>query len=321
MAKADATDDDGDDDDDELDDDGDDSGDDDKAAAKGGDSVAAARKAWLSGDDEAAAKALGLQPQTIKVLNRSPKHVRQMLKKLDAAAAKLNRERDEHGSRRTLEAAEDANRLARANEKFGPIAQAISDYGHGNKGAALIAIEKMFKKPFATIARDLYEESREGATVAELKRDLAAVQAELASRKTGEKEATDKAAKEGAEKKSRETFDKKIKGHGLHSRDEDNELADRAFKLYRESWDEDLDDYAMTPKQAADKVLERETKRSARILGSAPKPRAGETNERPSADPPKARSAMSKEERREADKKAAIARVDAGKRQERRAAL
>lgn len=312
----DSDDDDSDDDDDDPDDDEDEDDDSDEEVATkhiATHSYADAQKAWDDGDISAVAKALGRDASKIKVDGKSFRAIQREQRKLQEL--KDSQKTDHEKNEKTLK--EERQLVDRAYSELNPIVRMINAAHSGDKKAAVKAIELALKKPFSTIAREFYDEIKQGPAIGNMERQLAAVTAELAELKGGKAKVGETPAAD-----SKEDVAKMAKAFGKHPLAKledrgDDSLQRRAFKTWKESWDPDLETHAITRKQALDEVLEREQKRAARLTGrrernndAAKGSKRGNGNESAGG---KAYKDMSKEEKRAYDAQEAVRVSDRSK--------
>jgi hypothetical protein len=281
-------------------DDGDDSGDGDD------DSTPAATKA----DETPDAKR---DPAKFK----SPEQLRKAAEKHVAKVTEFEKKVADHEKK----VAEDARINDAATREFGPIAQGIKSYRDKNYEAFVGAAEKMTGDTWSTICRNVYDATKDGMSTAQLRSEISDLKRRLESgqapaTKEEKKETPPAAAADDGKKRAK--FDKGIKAHEIHELDEDDELSSKAFKMWADSWDDELDEYALTPRQAADKVVEK-AKGKARKLTGERTPAAGRAEDGRFTPSNKPRTEMTKEEKRKADMTDAQARIAARKRGDRRA--
>src|SRR3972149_6584491 len=232
---------------------------------------------------------------------KSAKHVRKAKEQLKAERETLDKERREHKEK----VAEDARINAAADREYGDIARASVAYKAKDYRTFAGALKKLCNgDDFTKVARNVYEATKDGMGVADLRHEITELRARLDAKTDGESKDKAQTEAQSDEKRERAQFEKRTKSHGL-SELADSELNDEAFKLYYDSWDDDLEEYALTAKQAADKVLQKEQRRAERITGrrivsretpARREPRERETREPAGAEKPYAE--MNKEEKR-----------------------
>ena len=217
--------------------------------------------------------------------------------------------------------AEDARINAAADAKYGDVAAAAVAYGQKDYRGTAKALENLFKEPLNKVMRNIYEATKDGGATADLRHEIGDLKAEIKALREGgakEKEQTEAKAKDTRERAS---FDKRVSGHGLTALG-DTELSEEAYRIYRESWDPDLEEYSLTPKQCADRVLTREQKRAERITGrrvvARETPRTSNVREFRAPTGEKAYSSMSKEEKKKFHLDRALRQKDASKRERQR---
>lgn len=301
-------------DDDEPDDDEDDDSDDDADAAEHVASVSYsdAQKAWDEGDIAAVAKALGKDPSKIKIDGKAFRAIQREQKKLqdlkDSQAADHAKHEKDLGEERKL--------LDRGYAELNPIVRAMNAHAQGNKKAAVQAIQLMFKKSFAEIAREYYDDFKTPAAVTAMERENTELRARV-EKLEGKGKAGDQEQQQ-APADDREARAKMAKAFAKHplakleDRDDDS-LQQRAFKVWHKSWDADLQTHSLTRKQALDQVLQKEQKRAERLSkGGKSSSGKGERREQ-EAPEQKAYKDMTKEERRAYDTRQAIAASESSK--------
>lgn len=207
---------------------------------------------------------------------KSHKHLDKAKTALAEEAKVLDkRERDQEKQRLQDQRINDA-----VTKEYGPIAQARVDYGKKDFRGSKAAIELLFNDKFENIARNFWNASKDGMATADLNHKVAQLEAKLAERDqktTADKETETKTAES---KQLRSTFDKALKAHPLLVAG-DAELAQKAYDLWHASWDEDLGEYSLSKKKAADQVYQAELERAQRLTGKRPRPPATrETSER-----------------------------------------
>lgn len=231
---------------------------------------------------------------------RKPEHVRKAKEQLANERKTLDEERKKHKD----QVAEDARINAAADREYGHVAASAVAYRAKDYRKVASALEKLYGEPFTKVARNIYEATKDGLPAADLRHEINELRARLDAKTDGDTKDKAQTEAQADEKRERSNFDKRTKSHGL-SELADTELNDEAFKLYYDSWDDDLEEYSLTPKAAADKVLGKEQRRAERLTGrrivSRETPRRetrerAETRETPAQTKPY--SEMNKEERR-----------------------
>ena len=231
---------------------------------------------------------------------KNGKHVRKAKEQLASERKTLDDERKAHKE----QVAEDARINAAADREYGHVAASAVAYRAKDYRKVAPALEKLYGETFHKIARNIYEATKDGMPAADLRHEINELRARLDAKADGDTKDKAQTEAQADEKRERAAFEKRTKSHGL-SELADTELNDEAFKLYYDSWDDDLEEYSLTPKAAADKVLAKEQRRAERLTGkrivSRETPRRetrerAETRETPAQTKPY--SEMNKEERR-----------------------
>lgn len=193
---------------------------------------------------------------------KNGEHIRKAKDKLKEEMTAFERERADHAKR----VAEDARINDAADAKYGHVAAAAVAYQRKDYRSVAPALEKLFGEPLSKVMRNVYEATKDGASTADLRHEIGELKSEIKALREGTTADKTKAETEAKDKRERAAFDKRVASHGL-TEIGDSELSAEAYKLYRDSWDADLEEYSLTPKQAADRVLSREQKRAERITG------------------------------------------------------
>lgn len=168
--------------------------------------------------------------------------------------------------------------LAEARRMYGPIAKARVGAKKGDVSALKALIESTTGQGLAQILPQLAKAANTPNEIDELRRELSEL------RKTA-----GRAAKFG-----------ELDGHAVTKLEGWQDLVDQAVE---DSFDEDLGDYALSPRDAANAIVERAKKAAASLLGSGPKVKTVKTvSRKPAGDPPP----KSPKDREDHDFKAAL---------------
>jgi hypothetical protein len=210
-------------------------------------------------------------------------------------------------------AAEQAKMVADARKDLGPIAETIAASTKGDWRGVRRALDKMFEHAggWQGAAKELWNVSKDGAATADLRHQVAELEKRLEAKEGKGKDDEPGDAPEGTMKRS--SFDRKLKNHKLADVDEDGDLLGEAWDRFEKSWDDDLETYGMTPKEAADAVLKREQRRAAKLTGKRAKPDAPAKGD--GDEPAKPLSKMTRDERNDYFMKRAIRMSEAEKRE------
>jgi hypothetical protein len=200
---------------------------------------------------------------------KSHKHLAKVKETLANEAKVLDQRERDHEKRQ----AQDKRINDAVTAEYGPIAQARVDYGKKDYRTSKAAVEHLFGDKFENIARNFWNATKDGLATADLSHEVQQLKAKLAERDQKTTEQTEAAAKETESKQLRSTFDKALKAHPLFESG-DSELQKRAFERWRESWDEDIGEYSLSKKKAADQIYQSELERAQRLTGRKPKPLA-----------------------------------------------
>lgn len=194
---------------------------------------------------------------------KNGKHVRIATKKLKEERAAFAAEKATFAQ----EQAREAQINAAATREYGPIAEAAAAYARKDYRSTATALKRLFKDDFPQIARNIWNATKDGMPVEDLRMKVRELEEKLQG--TTQKIETEKVetTKADENKQLRASFDKRTKGHELARIDDDGELRGAAFKAYQDSWDPDLEEHTLTPKQAADQVLEKQRTRAAKLTG------------------------------------------------------
>lgn len=250
---------------------------------------------------------------------KNGKHVRIAKDKLREQITKFEADKAAHAK----QVAEDARINAAADSKYGAMAAAVVSYGNKDYRGTSAALEKLFGEPLNKVMRNIYDATKDGAASADLRHEIGELKSELRALREGGAKEKEQAENKAKDTRERASFDKRVSGHGLTALG-DTELSDEAYRTYRESWDPDLEEYSLTPKQCADRVLTREQKRAERITGrrvvARETPARGGSNVREFRAPTgeKAYSSMNKEEKRKFHMDRALRQAEASKRERQR---
>lgn len=251
---------------------------------------------------------------------KNGEHIRKAKDKLREEITALERDKAEHAKR----VAEDARINDAADAKYGHVAAAAVAYARKDYRSVAPALEKLFGDPLSKVMRNVYEATKDGASTADLRHEIGELKSEIKALREGTTADKTKAETEAKDKRERAAFDKRVASHGL-TEIGDSELSAEAYKLYRDSWDADLEEYSLTPKQAADRVLSREQKRAERITGKrivareTPRERSRDNvREFRPAEDSKQVSQMSKEEKRKYYLDRALRQTEASRRERQR---
>jgi len=227
---------------------------------------------------------------------KSHKHLAKALERHTAEVKALEEREKKHQEQQ----AKDDRINQAATREYGPFAQARHAYVNVKDfRGAKAAIEGIFQDKFENIARNIWNVAKDGNAAADLRHEINALKAQLQAREEQGTQQKQAETKTSEEKQLRATFDKRTKGHDLATLG-DEELSREAFDKWRASWDEDLGEYTLTSKKAADLVLEKHRTRAAKLSGKrAPAPLARpavrETKDNGAAKPVRE---MSKEEKK-----------------------
>lgn len=222
------------------------------------------------------------------------------------AKDQLKTERDDLDKRERAhkdKMAEDARINAAADREYGDMATAAVAYKAKDYRTTGAALKKLLGDDLSTVMRNVYNATKDGMGVADLQHEVKELKALLLAKTDGDSKKEEATNESAEEKRERGNFDKRVKSHGL-TEVQDSELNDEAFKLYYDSWDDQLEEYALTPKAAADKVLAKEQRRAERLTGrrivprETPRREPRETRETTDKDTAKPYADMSKDERR-----------------------
>ncbi len=201
-----------------------------------------------------------------------------------------------------------------ATETYGPIVVGQQQYAAKDYRNAKATVEKFFGDKFENISRNLWNATKDGMATADLNHKVAQLEAKLAERDqktTAQQEAETQAS---AAKQERADFSKALKAHPLFDpKTGDEELQDRAHKAWKDSWDEDLGEYTLSKKKAADRVYQAELDRALRLTGKRPRPPvARETRDASTGTKPLRE--MSREEKRKVHLDRALRQTAANRR-------
>lgn len=194
---------------------------------------------------------------------KSGKHVRIATKKLKA-------ERDAFAAEKATfaqEQAREASINAAATREYGPIAEAAQAYARKDYRTTAVALKRLFKDDFPQIARNIWNATKDGMPVEDLRMKVRELEEKLAGNTKATETEKVETTKADENKQLRASFDKRTKGHELARIDDDGDLRKEAFKAYQDSWDPDLEEHTLTPKQASDQVLEKQRARAAKLTG------------------------------------------------------
>lgn len=245
--------------------------------------LAALKAAWVAGDTVSISKTLGIPDKFAKVKNFG------QLRKATAKAAEEFEKQTADLDKYRKKADKQMEMADQVREQFAPVAEGIAKAQAGDWRGFNKHFESTYGVPFAKAAREIWNATKDGQSTADLRAELAEVKKLLTDRgesaggKVGAKPAKAEAPATGGSDESRAEFDSKLTKHPMHQLDD--KLADEAFAVYSDSWDDDLEEHSMTPRQAADQVTRAARERAARILGTKlpsdkPKPVPVETEYR-----------------------------------------
>lgn len=198
--------------------------------------------------------------------------------------------------------------------EYAPVAKARIDYKNKDFRSVGPALVHLFGDDFPTIARNIWNATKDGMATADLKHQVAQLEAKIAERDGKQTEQVKTATVETESKQLRASFDKRVKGHALLAT-ADDELIGEAFDKWRNSWDPDLEEYSISAKKAADMVHEKHAKRAEKLLGKRRAPVTRETKDAPQT---KALKDMNSEEKRKYHLDRALRERDSGKRERQR---
>lgn len=261
--------------------------------------------------DETAAEKSARLAKLDKV--KSHKHLDKALTRHKAEVAEL----DERERKHREQQAKDDRVNAAVTREYGPFAEARAAYQRKDYRGTAQMLKGLLGDEFPQIARNIWNATKDGMATADLRQELEAVKAKLADKETQATTATQTAQKTTEEKQLRATFDKRIKGHDL-SAIGDDELTREAFEKWRASWDEDLGEYSLSSKKAADYVLDKHKKRAEKLSGkrsATPRSAPRETREPASNKPLRE---MSKDEKRKFHMDRALRQTQATRRERER---
>lgn len=248
---------------------------------------------------------------------KNGEHLRKAKDKFKQELTAFERDRAEHAKR----VSEDARINAAADEKYGHVAAAAVAYSRKDYRSVAPALEKLFGEPLSKVMRNVYEATKDGASTADLRHEIGSLKEEIKALREGTTADKTKAETEAKDKRERAAFDKRVASHGL-TEIGDSDLSNEAYQLYRDSWDAELEEYSLTPKQAADRVLIREQKRAERITGrrvvSRATPERGNVREFRAQSETKQLSQMSKAEKSKYHLERALRQTEASKRERQR---
>lgn len=199
---------------------------------------------------------------------KNGEHLRKAKDKFKEEVAAFERDKAAHAK----QVAEDARINAAADERYGDAAAAAVAYAKKDYRSVRPALERLFKEDLSKVMRNVYEATKDGTATADLRHEIGELKATIKSLVDGTTAEKTKAETETKDKRERAAFDKRVASHGL-TEIGDTDLSDEAYRLYRDSWDAELEEYSLSPKQAADRVLAREQKRAERITGRKVVPR------------------------------------------------
>lgn len=169
-------------------------------------------------------------------------------------------------------------------KEFGPIVTGRNQYASKDYRGAKATVEAFFGDKFENISRNLWNATKDGMATADLRHEIETLKAKLAEgekKSTEQKEAETKAT---AVKQERADFAKALKAHPLFETG-DEELQTRAYQKWKDSWDEDLGEYSLSKKKAADQVYNAELERAQRLTGKRPRAAAPTRETRETRDP------------------------------------
>lgn len=163
-------------------------------------------------------------------------------------------------------------------KEFGPIVTGRNQYQSKDFRGAKATVEAFFGDKFENISRNLWNATKDGMATADLRHEIETLKAKLLEgekKTTEQKEAESKAT---AEKQAKADFGKALKAHPLFETG-DEELQARAYQKWKDSWDEDLGEYSLSKKKAADQVYQAELERAQRLTGKRPRSAPAATRE------------------------------------------
>lgn len=176
------------------------------------------------------------------------------------------------------------------------MAQARIDYAKKDYRTSKAAVEHLFQDKFENIARNFWNASKDGLATADLQYKVKELEEKLSTRdqQVAKEKETEQATTES--RQLRATFDKALKAHPLIVAG-DPELTQKAFDKWHDSWDEDLEEYSLSKKKAADQVYQTELERAQRLTGKRVRVASRETPDRRDASTKPLRE-MTREEKR-----------------------
>ena len=204
-----------------------------------------------------------------------------------------------------------------ATEAYGPIVVGREQYKSKDFRSAKATVEQFFGDKFENISRNLWNATKDGMATADLRHEIESLKAKLAE---GEQKTTQQKEAEAtaiAEKQARADFGKALKAHPLFDpKKGDPELQDRAYDKWKESWDEDLGEYSLSKKKAADQVYQAELERAQRLTGKRVASVPRETRER--GESPKPLREMDRKEKQKHHLERALRQTAASRREKER---
>ena len=244
---------------------------------------------------------------------KSHKHLAKALERHKAEVTDLEERERKHREQQ----AKDDRINAAVTREYGPFAEARAAYQRKDYRGTAQALKGLLGDDFPQIARNIWNATKDGMATADLRQELEMVKAKLVEKESKSTETEQQSAKATEQKQLRATFDKRIKGHDLAAAG-DEELLNEAFEKWRSSWDEDLGEYALSGKKAADFVLEKHRKRAEKLTGKRSASRSPSARETKETGPGKPLREMSKEEKRKYHLERALRQTQATRRERER---
>lgn len=204
-----------------------------------------------------------------------------------------------------------------ATETYGPIVVGREQYKAKDYRGAKATFEAFFGDKIENVTRNIWNATKDGMAHADLSHEVQQLKAKLAERDQATTQQKEQETKATAEKQARADFGKALKAHPLFEAG-DEELQGRAYQKWKDSWDEDLGEYSLSKKKAADQVYQAELERAQRLTGKRQRqPVARETRER--GDGPKPlREITDRKEKQRYHLERAKRQADASKRERER---
>lgn len=204
-----------------------------------------------------------------------------------------------------------------ATKEYGPIVVGREQYKAKDYRGAKATFEAFFGDKIENVTRNIWNATKDGMAHADLRHEVETLKNQLAEREQKSTQQKEEEAKATADKQARADFGKALKAHPLFESG-DEELQGRAYQKWKDSWDEDLGEYSLSKKKAADQVYQAELERAQRLTGRKPRqPVARETRDR-GIESQKPLREMSREEKRKLHLDRALRATNASKRERER---